>query len=103
VDDPGSIIWLPTTTTGSQHRTANQAATMSITCIIKKVDANPLRRHHIYIIPTANNPGSIIWLSTTATGPQHCITNQSASMSVTCIIKEVDANPLCRHHTEERI
>jgi hypothetical protein len=76
---------------------------MSITCIIKKVDPNPLCRHHISIIPTANNPGSIIWLSTTATCPQHCIAYQSATVSVTCIIKEVDVNPLCRHHTKERI
>jgi hypothetical protein len=65
---------------------------MSITCIIKKVDANPLCHHHISIIPTANNPGSIIWLSTTATGPQHCIANKSATESITCIIKEVDVH-----------
>jgi hypothetical protein len=69
----------------------------------KKVEANPLCCHHISIIPTANNPGSIIWLPTTSAGPQHCIANQSATVSITCIIKEVNANPLCRHHTEERI
>jgi hypothetical protein len=76
---------------------------VSITCIIEKVDVNPLRHHYISIIPTANNPGSVIWLSTSATGPQHRIANQSATTSVTRIIKEVDANPLRHHHTEERI
>jgi hypothetical protein len=76
---------------------------VSITGIIKKVDANPLCHHYISIIPTANNPGSIIWLSMSATGPQHRIVNQSATVSITRIIKEVDANPLRHHHTEERI
>jgi hypothetical protein len=49
---------------------------VTITCIIEKVDANPLQHNYISIILTANNPGSIIWLSTSATGPQHHIANQ---------------------------
>jgi hypothetical protein len=65
---------------------------MSITCIIENFDTNPLCRHHIFIIPTANNPGSIIWLSMIATSPQHCIANQSATVSVTRNIKEVDVH-----------
>jgi hypothetical protein len=89
--------------TGAQYCTTNQSATMSVTHIVEEVDANPLRCHHISIIPTADDPDSIIWLSTTATGPQNCITNQSATVSVTRIIKEVDANPLHCHHTKERI
>jgi hypothetical protein len=92
------------TATGSQHCTANQSAVVSVTHIIKEVDANPLcYHHHISIIPTMEDLNSIIWLSTTATDPQYCIPNQSATMSVTHIIKVVNANPLCCHNTKERI